>query len=223
MRLGRSFDGGYTVIKNKADGLLSSSRVAYSLGICDDVSFDLALAKRGYEVFQYDHTIDALPVNCRRFHWRKTGVTGSSETAQLKSLETILREDGNADRSGMLLKCDIEGAEWDMLADCSEETLRRFDQIVIELHGLLDFAKRQKILRVLKKLTASHQAVHIHGNNNSSVGFCGKLVTPDVLEATLLLKDKYTTCPADIILPCPLDQPCTSSIPEILLGRWNVE
>lgn len=222
VRIGRSFDGGYVVIRDRESGLFSSDRIAYSLGICDDVSFDLALVKKGYEVYQYDHTIDALPADCKRFHWRKTGITGSRETKELKSLETVIREDGNAGRSGMLLKCDIEGSEWDMLADCTEDTLRQFDQIVIELHGILDHRKRVKVLRGLKKLSATHQAVHIHGNNNSCFGFCGKLVTPDVFEVTLLLRGRYAVHDKDIILPASLDQPCNPDHPEILTGRWNV-
>lgn len=222
VRLGRNYDGGYVVVSGREDDSLSESRIAYSLGICDDVSFDLALAKRGYEVFQYDHTIDALPENNEHFHWRKTGVTGKRETGRLKSLETILRSDGNSDKSGMFLKCDIEGSEWAMLADCGSDTLRRFDQIVIEFHELLSFRKRGIILKALKKLSETHETVYIHPNNNSYVDYSGLLITPDVLEATFVLKDKYRTAPADIVLPTALDQPCSPYLIDIRLGKWNI-
>ena len=222
VRLGRKFDGGYVVAKNNDSGLLSENRIAYSLGINDDVSFDLMLAKLGYEVFQYDHTINELPVRNRKFHWRKLGITGGRETDELKKLETVLRMDDNAAQSGMLLKCDIEGFEWEMLDSCTKDTLERFDQIIIEFHGFLRFDRRDMILKVLKKISETHQAVHIHPNNNSSVGYSGLLVNPDVLEATFLLKKKYNTSETDPVLPLQLDQPCNANYADILLGKWNV-
>jgi hypothetical protein len=56
VRLGRFFDGGYVML-DAFDGVLA----AYSLGINDDVSWDLDMAARGVPVFQYDHTIEAPP------------------------------------------------------------------------------------------------------------------------------------------------------------------
>jgi len=222
VRIGRDYDGGYVVVRKKADGSFSDNNIAYSLGICDDVSFDIALAEQNYEIYQYDHTIDNLPQENEKFHWRKTGITGSNETEQLKSLLTVLKNDGNDSRNGMFLKCDIEGSEWDMLNDCTDFILNKFDQIVIELHYLTDFHNRETILKTLEKLTATHQAVHIHANNNSIVNYCDTLVTPSVIEVTFVLKEKYATTKADIILPTKLDQPCNLSYPDILPGRWNV-
>lgn len=56
IRLGRNFDGGYVM----AD-CFDDVEAAYSLGINDDVSWDFDIAMRGIDVYQYDHTIDALP------------------------------------------------------------------------------------------------------------------------------------------------------------------
>lgn len=221
-RIGKAHDGGY-ILAVKKDGTPTDTKTAYSLGICHDVSFDLAIAKKGYEVYQYDHTIDALPKNCRRFHWRKLGLTGKNETEQLKSLETVIRQDKNDNKSGMLLKCDIEGWEWDMLADCSDDILCRFDQIVIELHDLLDLTKSERILSVLGKLAVTHQAIHIHSNNNRVVNYSSDLITPDVLEVTYVLKSKYKTRPCDILLPTELDQVNNVNLIDVPLGRWNVK
>src|SRR5262249_33933554 len=53
VRLGRDNDGGYVIIDD-----LSGVVAALSLGICDDASWDMDIAKRGIDVFQFDHTID---------------------------------------------------------------------------------------------------------------------------------------------------------------------
>ena len=214
VRLGKAYDGGYVVAEKQDSHLLSDTRIAYSLGICDDVSFDL---------FQYDHTIDGLPMQCKRFHWRKLGITGGQETAQLKTLETLLKRDGNDNRTGMVLKCDIEGAEWDMLANCSDALLMRFDQIIIEFHDLLRFDQRSLVLHALKKLRKTHQAIHVHLNNNGSVNYSDKLITPDYLEVTFVLKSKIRTLETDLIFPAAEDQPCNPELIDIPLGRWNVQ
>ena len=220
-RLGRRNDGGYVVLYGGRENSYSEDKVAYSLGISDDVSFDIDLANSGYELYQYDHTIDSLPENHKQFHWKKIGVSGENETAQLKSLESLIKLNGHEKRRGMLLKADIEGSEWDMISDCSHETLFQFDQIVIEYHNLLDYDMREKIIRVLEKMSQSHQVVHIHGNNNSYVNYSGKLITPNVIEVTYVLKEKYHFADVNIALPIDLDQPCRVNANEILLGNWN--
>jgi hypothetical protein len=57
IRVGSDFDGGYIMLNKHLDNAL-----AYSLGIGDDVSWDLALARRGTKVFQFDHTIPHFPL-----------------------------------------------------------------------------------------------------------------------------------------------------------------
>lgn len=54
-RIGRDYDGGYLMLN------VFHGNIAYSFGINDDVSWDEDVANRGYEVYLYDHTIDALP------------------------------------------------------------------------------------------------------------------------------------------------------------------
>ena len=70
VRVGAANDGGYVMLDDLPGG------VAYSFGINDDVSWDDDMASYGYEVYMYDHTIDALPYVKGAFHFFKKGIAG---------------------------------------------------------------------------------------------------------------------------------------------------
>ena len=214
-RIGKPGDGGYVMIKP-----FSTEKVAYSFGISDDVSWDMEMASDGYEIFQYDHTIDRLPEDSEAFHWKRTGITGGEETDGMKRFETLLKDNGHWDRDGMLLKMDIEGAEWDVFRTIPEGLLGRFDQIVVEVHGLNDMTDPEKKIKALKRLTADHAVVHVHGNNFQPAVFCGDLITPDVIELTLVHREKYDLKESAVRFPEGIDQANRPGAPDIWLGKW---
>ena len=214
-RVGRAYDGGYIMIEP-----FSSTKIAYSFGINDDVSWDKDMANNGYQVYQYDHTIESLPENHPNFHWEKIGLTGLNETDKLKKLDTLLTKNGHENTNGMLLKMDVEGAEWNFFNFCDQQTLDKFDQIVVELHDLNDFKNSEQKLSGLKKLTNNHIVVHIHGNNHSRVDFCGDIITPNVLELTLVKKDKFPENTINDIFLERIDMANRSNTPDILIGKW---
>ncbi len=214
-RVGRENDGGYVMAQP-----YSENKIAYSLGICDDVSWDLEMVKRGYEIYQYDHTINNLPEENDAFHWFKLGITGDGETDELKHLDTLMDMNGHLNETGMLLKVDIEGFEWGMLNQLSEETLDRFDQIVMELHDVVTSTKREEILLALAKLSKTHGMVNIHANNNNNKTFCGDIITSDVLEITMLNRKKYDLEETTLIVPTELDQPNDKNRRDLVLGKW---
>lgn len=130
VRLGRPHDGGYVMLDD-----FGPVRAAYSVGINDDVSWDTAMAGFGIDIFQYDHTIDALPEPNPRFHWQKVGLAPAPADA-MKTLPDLIRENGHENDHDLVLKLDIEGAEWDVLPALPPGCLDQFRQIVIEVHGL---------------------------------------------------------------------------------------
>ena len=130
IRVGRDNDGGYIMVDD-FDGVTA----AYSLGINDDVSWDKQMAARNIDILQFDHTIDALPENDPRFHWSRTGICGVGEERDgFRSLPEIIRANGHAERD-LVLKMDIEGAEWSVFATMPLDLMARFRQIVCEFHG----------------------------------------------------------------------------------------
>ena len=223
-RVGRHGDGGYLMVNCMRGG------IAYSLGINDDVSWDEDMADRGYEVYMYDHTIDRLPAERKEFHFFKCGITNrlgvENACDRMNTLENFLRENRHEHQNDMILKMDIEGAEWDVLAEVEEKILSQFSQIVVEYHGLVgangDMVER-KILPSLRKINRTHKLVHLHGNNMGAYIKWGNKIFPDAVEAT------YVHCglPAvlgakkGIKLPNVLDEPNDPNRSDIVLGNWN--
>lgn len=154
---------------------------------------------------------------------RDSGGGRKSENDNLITLKEMLRQNGHEECRGMVLKMDVEGAEWEALCSMDEQIFLQFDQIVIELHELLNLNLKDKILKSLKKLNDIYAVVHLHGNNSNAVEFCGELITPNVLEATLVRRDKYEFVESQIILPRIIDRSCVECFPDIKLGCWNIK
>lgn len=212
IRTGRKNDGGY-VMADCFEGV----KTAYSLGICDDVSWDKDMAERNIDVFMYDHTIDKLPEENPRFHFFKCGIGGKSE-GMFKTLDDLISENGHENDNNMILKMDIEGSEWDVIE--KTEALPKFSQIAIELHDLC-LGADERIVRCLEKLAETHVPVHIHANNCSDVCFFGDAMLPDALEITYLRRSDFEFSENTRFFPTPLDMKNDTSKPEIILGKWN--
>ena len=204
IRVGQPADGGYVMLDQGLDNV-----VAYSLGIGGDVSWDTQIANRGCQIFQYDHTIEKLPQEHQNFHWFKTGVAGSpTSDPRFKTISELIEKNGHNGRDDLLLKTDIEGAEWDMLAELDDSILQQFSQIVGEFHdfsGIANPEVREKILKGLQKLTKHHQVVHVHGNSAGTIAIIGGIALPDLLEITLIRKADHTFKSTTKTFPSPLD------------------
>ena len=62
--------------------------IDYSFGISLNIQLDYELAKRGIDVYMYDHTIKSLSYNNPKYHCSKIGICGRNNKAQnLKTLE----------------------------------------------------------------------------------------------------------------------------------------
>ena len=216
VRVGRPFDGGYVMI-DAFDGI----EAAYSLGINDDISWDSEIAQRDIDIFQYDHTIEDLPYQSSRFHWQKIGIAAFS-SGNMMSITDIIENNGHGESKNLLLKCDIECAEWEALQHTSKKTLSQFSQIVIELHDIYrlgdptDFFVRHGLVN----LTNSHKVVHIHGNNYGGIRTIGGISVPNVLEVTLLRKDMGEFIPSASVFPTSMDMPCNKDRADIFLGSF---
>lgn len=206
----------------------SNEKIAYSFGIANDVSWDLDMANRGYEVFMYDMTINSLPQENPKFHFFKEGIAGAKIPEQsLDTLENFVNRNGHANKDNMILKMDVEGAEWNFLSEVSSDLLKRFDQIVFELHWLIQskrFTEMALITSLISKLNLTHTLVHLHGNFTGGpfIEFENIGIFPDVLEATFVKKENYTLYyDENIHLPISLDRPNSAELKDIELGYWN--
>lgn len=223
VRLGKENDGGYIMV----DNFQSNGGIAYSFGLNDDVSWDSDMAARGYEIFMYDPTIDGLPQENERFHFFKAGIGGAENAKRhLNTLEHFIAANGHADKSNMILKMDVDGAEWNFLKSVSSETLNKFDQIVFEFHSVIRPRTQDKtnaVVAAVEKINRTHSLVHLHPNNyDAFLILDDKILFPSTFELTYVKTSNYELVDDEnIFLPIPLDQPNAKGRPEIPLGFWN--
>lgn len=220
LRIGRHFDGGYTMLDRFA-----GVEAAYSLGINDEISWDLDMAQRGVKIFQYDHTIEALPYKHPLFNWKPIGIGGKQdEDARLATLESLIEANGHRNNRNLILKCDVEGAEWDMLMCTPNAIISQFSQIVMELHNLhhmCDSGPADAVRKAIANLYANHRVVHVHANNYGGLGVVGGYSIPRVLEVTLARLDLGEFEASDESFPTMLDMPCNKDAADIYLGRFD--
>ena len=218
VRIGREHDGGYILLDD-----FHAGDIAYSFGICNDVSWDKAMASKGYDVFMYDHTIDGLPEENPRFHWTKLGIAdGKTQDVRLKTLDELIRTNHHENTRNMILKMDVEGAEWGFFEQVSSETLSQFSQMTFEFHGIPNHSNPELVLEVFRKINKTHQLVHVHANNNGNYISFGHKKFCDLFEFTYVLRSKYSFSENyDVNLPLSIDEVNIPALPEIELGRWN--
>jgi hypothetical protein len=220
IRVGRANDGGYVMLDD-----FSGVKTAYSIGIKDDTSWDRGIADRGIDLFQYDHTIDALPEKNPRFRWFKIGLAAIANREQsMDTLTSMIHRNGHQRDNKIILKMDIEGAEWDVFGTMRSEEIQRFGQIVCEFHGfqyIVEPMFSAKILKAFKNITQTHRLVHVHANNNTAYAIVGGVPIPAVLEITFgrVIDRRYH--PSNETFPTALDMPCFPGRADYALGTFT--
>ncbi len=177
------------------------------------------MAARGLIVHQFDHTIDAPPETNERFRFQKLAIRAFDATGgiTLRRLRSSLGEDAK----GAVLKLDIEGSEWDVLANVDPETLGPFAQIVVEFHNMhylpifID-----KATKAVENLTRDFFVTHVHVNNQEELYSVGGVVIPRVLEATLANRSWFQPAPLTRTFPTALDRRSDPRRSEIHLGKF---
>ena len=153
----------------------------------------------------YDHTINDLDFNSynigqnknfehdinyykNKLHFFQIGITGSNNHKNnMKTLKEILRDNGHLDEKNMILKMDVEGFEWDVINGLSDDILKRFKYITLELH--LDNNPPDFHYNVIKKLSKFHQAIFIRFNNAGNLIQFGNNKICSLMEITYMIKE----------------------------------
>lgn len=173
------------------------------------------------DVYCFDHTIEALPENDERLHFNRIGISAFDDTENnLLSIGSILKMNHHEKRE-ILLKMDIEGAEWGFLSNISSDVLKHFPQMTFELHGLTYMENGERMIASLEKINRTHQAVWLHANNNGGAERAGDIVVPRLLEITYVSKEKYSCAPTEYDCPLSIDAPNIEEYPDIGLFGWG--
>ncbi len=160
-RFGSANDGGYLMCEN----LIEPLDGAYSYGVGTNDDWGCEVSRRyGVSVHQYDCFDPARPT-CSGgtfvFHNECVSArTGDRGSRFFDTLENQVKKNADIGRR-LVMKMDIEGAEWDSLLTAPDELLASFSQIAMEMHGFDD----PKIVEVLRKLKRNFYLVNLHFNN----------------------------------------------------------
>ncbi|HEX4139180.1 MAG TPA: FkbM family methyltransferase [Candidatus Methylacidiphilales bacterium] len=216
-RYGSRHDGGYILLDDFA-----SITGAFSLGISSNVKWDLAMAEKGLPVWQYDYTVDGPPDAHPNFEFHKVRIGQEEEdVTPTRSLSRLISERPPGD---LILKMDIEGAEWESFAGMAPDQLKAFRQIVLEFHDfsrVTDPAWRELAMTALQHLNRHHAVCHVHGNNFAPLVRAGDIAVPASLEVSYARRDAYELVPATETFPGPLDRPCNPYRPDVPLGTFT--
>jgi hypothetical protein len=160
-RFGSANDGGYLMCEN----LLGETQSAYSYGIDTEDNWGCEVSQKlGVTVHQYDCFTPHRPT-CEngKFVYHNECIGPRAETIDARPFDTLTHQIAkNGDTSKTLLvKMDIEGAEWDSLLATPDEVLARIVQMPMELHGVND----RRFIEAVKKLKKTFYLVTVHFNN----------------------------------------------------------
>jgi hypothetical protein len=169
-RYGGAHDGGYLMCENLAGGVES----VYSYGIATEDKWGCDVSRQFVvPIHQYDCFTPHRPI-CEGGHFvfHDECVGPRAETINAQPFDTLpsqIARNGDAGKR-LLVKIDIEGAEWDSLIATPDAVLDTIDQMPMELHGT-DEAKFVELLRRLKR---QFHLVNLHFNNYT----CTAAATP---------------------------------------------
>jgi hypothetical protein len=164
-RFGEAHDGGYLMCGN----LLGQVQSGYSYGISGydkwgcDISTKLKVRLHQYDCF--NTTRPACPDGATVFHPECVGGTTKTEEGRLfDTIKNHFAKNGDTAKR-IVLKIDVEGAEWDSFLYAPDEVLEQIDQMAVEFHQVQG-GKSLAVVQLLKKF---FHVAHIHFNNASCI------------------------------------------------------
>jgi hypothetical protein len=164
-RFGEPNDGGYLVCAN----LLDDVAAGYSYGINGYDGWGCEVATTlGVPVHQYDCFDGRVPACAGKtmFHSECIGAqTATIENRPYDTLERQLARNGH-DTARIVMKIDVEGAEWEVFTTSPDAVLDRIDQLVVEFHG----TSEMRFVSAVQRLKHFFHVANLHMNNHACDG-----------------------------------------------------
>jgi hypothetical protein len=162
-RFGEPHDGGYPLCVN----LLGAVKAGYSYGISGydgwgcDVSRQLHVPVHQYDCF--DLRAPSCADGSTVFHGECVGTTRSTEDGRpFDTLSDQFAHNGHA-ATPLVMKIDVEGAEWDSFLLAPDSVFTHIDQLDVEFHHVDD----PKYVATMRRLKQFFYIAHVHYNNFS--------------------------------------------------------
>lgn len=205
---------------------LKDVRACISPGVSSECGFDLEIAGRGIDVYMADASVDGPPIQHSRFEFVKKFLD-TYESATTTTLDQFCRViPDHSSQHDLVLQMDIEGAEYRVVHNMSDDLLRRFRIMVIEFHNLEQLFSRFSfgfMRSTFEKLVQHHNVVHIHPNNFSACVRRRKVDIPPIMEFTFYRKDRASfSDEIELQFPHTLDRDNVPERPRLVLPEcWR--
>jgi hypothetical protein len=214
-RFGSVNDGGYLLCDDLSDGIQS----AYSYGVGENDDFGCDVSKRyGVPVHQYDCFDPAQPT-CEGgvFDFHKECVGTAPQLDRLPHFDTMEHQIAKNSDLGkrLIVKVDIEGAEWDSLLAAPDSVLDQIDQMPMEMHGV----DEERHLRLVRRLKEKFHLVNLHFNNQACSSASSPL--PAFAYQVLWVNKRLGVVDESVPVPAPsspLNAPDRPELPECQLS-----
>jgi hypothetical protein len=160
-RVGDKHDGGYVVCKN----LVERAEAFYSYGISASDTWGCTLSARHRRpVHQYDcFNLERPPCDGALPIFHEECVGPKREIIDGRPFDTVaaqIERNGDAGKH-LVMKMDVEGAEWPSLLTVPDSVLNQIDHLNVEFHGVEEGHYEQ----TMAHLSRLFHVVNIHYNN----------------------------------------------------------
>jgi len=184
IRVGQKKDGGYVL-----PDLLNDIRYCFSPGVGDTSSFeDELLNKYNIKCFLADNSVNYY--GDHNFIKKHIGTFNHKTKITLDSW--INKKINDKKNNKLILQLDIEGYEFEVINNVSEETLKRFKIMIIEFHdfnNLRNFFGYKAFNEVFNKILLNHTIVHAHACNGAHYTYINNHKIPKIIEFTFIRND----------------------------------
>jgi hypothetical protein len=212
-RVGDKHDGGYVICRN----LLDRAETIYSYGISASDNWGCTLSARlKRPVHQYDcFNTDRPPCEGATPVFHEECVGPERETLDGRLFDTVDAQIARNGDSGkrVVMKMDVEGAEWRSLLSMSDAALQQIDQLSVEFHGV----EEGHYAETMAHLARVFHVANIHYNNWT----CSPDVKPfqaTAFEVLFVNKRLGVVEPGTPTVPNPFDSPNNWMRPDCQAG-----
>ncbi len=204
IRVGGASDGGY-LVPNK----LSSIKYCFSLGCDNLLNFELDLSKNfQIKSFIADGSMSSLPSKNKDIEFTSKYI-GVENGKNFISLSRFVNNKVGKNETNMILQMDIEGYEYEVLSQETEEFFSRFDIIIMEFHQTQNIFLNESLKMLnanFNKIFKNFSVCHIHPHNGLGIKKINDIKIPRGLEITFAQKNFIQGLESDkILIPHPLD------------------
>jgi len=216
MRVGSTQDGGY-LVPDDVGGIIA----CFSPGVEHTSTFELDLLESfGINSHLADYSVDGPPAYFNPLSFTKKFL-GAINNDVYMTMDSWVKSTPEYESIGdFLLQMDIEFGEYSTLLATSDEILKRFRIIVIEVHHI-DKWGHPSFFNIAEsffdKLLQHFHVVHAHPNNYGTVININGVELPQTIEFTLLAKDRCNISGFVDTFPDELDSPCCPDKNELVL------